>query len=284
MFEITTVISFCSYDFRFLAKSIEEVSKFSKEIIVSVADHLFDETKEDLIFLQKIYNHFPEVKFIEFTYDTTSLYLPHLNVQNQEETWKNLWHSTNRFLGFLYSQKQTNYILFLDADEIIEGDKMKSWLENQKVLQNAYWLSAYCYGFSAEKQLKQIQQTALLVQKKAINPSQIFHSQERFGIFCSIEEPKKTHICSIDNTPMIHHYSWVRKKKEIQKKIQAWGKAHLKNWKNWLKTNSLEEDWILIFPFFDPLKVRKNFPHKINNNPLKITATTARKKQIYDLL
>ena len=43
---------------------------------------------------------------------------------------------------------------------------------------------------------------------------------------------------SKEGTPFVHHYSWVRTKEEMLKKVENWGHKHDKNW-----TSLIEEEF-----------------------------------------
>ncbi len=274
--EIAAVINYCTNDDRFLGRAIKEVSVFAKQIIVPVSDHYFDGTKENRKRLEQTYAQFPNVQFLEFAYSHEKLYTPYIQRRSSDEDWGCLWHSTARYLAFLYLSKEIDYVLFLDADEIIEGDRFKTWLK-QMPKDNAFWFSSYCYGFEASKRAPHTQQTALLVKKEALSPLKILNSSERFGIFASVESPKSFDIKGLDGKPMIHHYSWVRREDELLKKVSTWGKKHQCNWSTWMEKAKIEmNQYETVTPYFDALAPLKNV--------IKITPKIAFEKEIYELL
>lgn len=251
---ITTVINYCSHDYRFLAKCCEEVSRFSKQIIVPVCDHFFDGTPENRELLEKSYAEHPNVLFLEFVYDKEKLYTPYVHRAPEDEDWRSLWHSTARYLSFFYLDDSIEYLLFLDADEIVEGEKFAAWLQAEEYQKwDALWFFAHCYSFLPNHRTATLQQTALLAKRSAISPLKILSAQERFGLFAGLSGPKRMQILGLDKTPMIHHYSWVRSKEENLQKIRTWGKSHLCDWEQWLE-NGIEE-YSEVIPYFDPMAV-----------------------------
>lgn len=274
---IAAVINYCTNDYRFLARAIAEVRPFATQIIVPVCDHFFDGSPENRPLLECTYANHEDVLFLEFAYDVKQLYTPYVQRQTQDEDWGALWHSTARYLAFLYLSREIESILFLDADEMIEGKKFAAWLHREEGQNwDAHWFFAYCYGFQASRRAPDWQHTALLVKRSALSPLKIFSAQERFGIFAGLSGPKRLQVLGLDGNPMIHHYSWVRPMDERLKKVSTWGKRHLCNWQSWLKTAEHEmshyED---ISPYFDPLIVpipssslkTALFPHVIRVNP-----------------
>lgn len=253
--KIATIINFCTNDDRFLKKAVDEVQKFSHQILVPVCDHFFDGTEENRDLLNQTYLQFPSIHFLEFRYTSDKLYTPYIQRLPTDEDWGCLWHSTARYLAFLYLSDEIDHLLFLDADEIVEGIKFKDWLARTNLkTSNAYWFSSYCYGFEASKRAPHLQQTALLVKREALSPLKILNSQERFGIFGSLPGPKKLDTTYLDGSPMIHHYSWVRPEEECLKKASTWGKKHHCNWPLWIENAKREmNDYQDVVPYFDPL-------------------------------
>lgn len=253
---IATIINYCTNDYRFLSRSIAEVSPFSSQIIVPVCDHFFDGYPENRPLLETCYAQHPNVRFLEFAYDAKELYSPYVRRSPEDEDWRILWHSTARYLSFLYLDDSIEYLLFLDADEIVEGKKFANWLQNEDYQKwNALWFFAYQYGFSPFNPSPDYQLTGLLIRRRSIFPLLLFNLQERFGIFSGISGAKRCQITGFDGKPMIHHYSWVRPHEEQIKKSRTWGKRHLRNWEEWLQTAQEKDCTRESPPYFDPFTV-----------------------------
>ena len=61
---VGAVISFCSHDAPFLDRSIQELKKFCKKIVVTVSDHLFNGEKEDEALINAFCKKHEDVTFI----------------------------------------------------------------------------------------------------------------------------------------------------------------------------------------------------------------------------
>jgi hypothetical protein len=253
---IATVINYCTNDYRFLARAIDEVSPFSSQIIVPVCDHFFDGTPENRFLLETSYTEHPHALFLEFAFDPKELYTPYVRRTPTDDDWGALWHSTARYLSFLHLDDSIEYLLFLDADEIVEGKRFNDWLQKEEYQRwDALWFFAHCYGFLPSKRSSQIQQTALLVKRSAISPLKILSAQERFGLLSGLSGAKRLQIMGLDGHPMIHHYSWVRSPEERLHKSRTWGKKHLCNWAEWLESPPEENSYVEVIPYFDPMAV-----------------------------
>ena len=124
---ISTVINYCTNDYRFLEACLTEVRKFSKEIIIPVCDHFFNGVIENRLLLEHSYANHPDVRFVEFAFGTKPYGL-YSELKEGDEDWIHYWHSTARYVGYQFVSPKVEYVLFLDVDVVAEGDKMKAWL------------------------------------------------------------------------------------------------------------------------------------------------------------
>jgi hypothetical protein len=273
---IATSINFCSNDFRFLARAVEETLQFSRTVLIPVCDHFFDGSPENRPLLERAYSEHLECTFIEFAYDVKRLYTPFIDYFPEDEEWGPLWHSTARYLAFLYLPEEIEYLLFLDADEIVEGSRFREWLEKEEWKKwDAHWFFSYCYGLDASKRAPHLQHTGLLVRRGALSPLKILNAQERFGVFAWLPGPKRLQVCGVDEIPMFHHYSWVRPQSERLTKARTWGKKHHCDWQEWIRKSEAEmRNYEDVSPYFNPFQVtwadreseRREFPNVIRTN------------------
>lgn len=210
---ITTVISYCSLDARFLEKCILQAGAFSKEVIVVSADHRFNGTPEDRQLLDELQIRYPLVRFIELEWT------PHDNAR--------YWHNMMRWVG--KEAASTPWIMFLDADEIPEGERMRAYLAAQPMDQDAYIFSCYWYFRDATLQATKTEHCGLLIRCDLLTESMVFSDQERWE--CKLHpELKITDMVTDKGRSLIHHYSWVRTKAEMLQKVASWGHKHDRDW------------------------------------------------------
>jgi hypothetical protein len=231
MTKISTVVNFCTTDYRFLRFCIEEAKKFSQQIVIPVCTHFFNGEPENRILLDRVYREHPDVQFIEFAYgeEPYGIYSP---LTSADEDWAHYWHSTARYVGFQFVG-QCNEVLFLDVDEIVDGKRFIDWLGTFNVEDfNALRFESYFYFREPSYRAKeQFPLNALLVKKQAIDsPEMILDVLERKGLYDQIEGPKRSHLRGLDQQPLVHHYSWVRTPEELKQKVCTWGHRHDKEW------------------------------------------------------
>jgi len=219
---IDIVINYCSIDFRFIETNIRECLKFSNNIIIPVCDHLFNGEPENDDILQQTYQLqtlSPSIKFLQYTW-------------NENETAK-YHHNLSRWIG--YEKSTTPYILFLDADEIMDGDLTRQYFDS-KSYDGMDVIAFKCYWYFREPtyRAKRTEMAATLRSERSCIHDLIFHPQERWayrgysGLRVREEE-------TYDNKILCHHYSWVRTEKEMLKKVATWAHSTDKNWTSLVK-------------------------------------------------
>jgi hypothetical protein len=225
---IATVINFCSNEARFLPACIEQCRYFSNQIIIPVCDHFFDGAPENRNLLNEIYASFPDCQFIEYPF------APH---QIPPKVFKRIapehfWHSASRALGFQFVNEGIKRVLFLDADEVPEGEKFCQWLEAGDFARHSVLkLSNYWYFREPSFRADQWEDSIILAHKASLKRSSILHVEERNAIYDFLPNPKQRKVVGSDGLPMFHHFSWVRTKEEMIQKIEKWGHRDDRDWK-----------------------------------------------------
>lgn len=214
------VVNFCSNEKQFLHALLEQYTQITKHIAVCYGSHMFDGTPEDDIedFLRYFKYKYPFVRFIRYDVNISRTDLK--GVVNRPTAY---WCNLARWLGFQYLTPEVDWVLFIDADEIVEADKMKSWLTATSLDPHfIYKLANYWYFKSVHNQATTLEDSILLVHRHYITESTVFHDDERDGIIKMSMAPQKRMVLGLDDTPMFHHFSWVRGRKGLTKKLTTW--------------------------------------------------------------
>lgn len=247
--KIATIIHYCSNDYRFLKKAVQECSHFSTQILVPFSDRFFDGGEENRFLLEQSMRENPECTFVRFEFNVKQLYSPFIDRVPMDEDWLCCWHSTSRYVGRFFVRPEVEWILFIDADEIVEGARFAKWVETMDPELKAVWFGSYMYGQQAHQRKEEKQLTGLLLRKDCVTPHQILNPQERCGIFQDVVGRKKM---AMDDSPLFHHYSWVRSEAECRQKAMTWAKKDQRDWISWLNEVEPTES---VTPYFDPLSV-----------------------------
>lgn len=264
---IASVIHYCTNEYRFIKKLVEEVKKFSSLIVIPVCDHFFNGEKENRALLDRTYQDFPECRFIEFAFHPRRLYNRFLTgFTPKDPEWGLLWHSTSRYLAAFFMPPEIEYILFIDGDEVIDGDRFSKWLD-QNTYRSFSALRFLCYIYACRSSFRtsKVFPSALMVRQKMLDLSQMIQPDDRHGIFASFPPAKMNALADDHGDPFIHHYSWVRTQEECIRKSETWGHRLDWDWRTIIddlfenpndpKMLDLNCSFVEAEPFFDPLAV-----------------------------
>jgi hypothetical protein len=217
--KFVSIINYCTNDYMFLKPCVDAVRPFSSEIIVPYCDHFLDGTPENRELLNKSIAENPGVTFIEFDYNPS-----------QSSRWH---HNACRKIGFDVAPKDTDYFMLLDVDEIIEPDNFIAWWKTQeKNPKDSYRLACYWYFRDFKYRSKNWEEAIALVKGGLLTTCDdlTFSNEERKALFWSTLECRRMDKCKLNGLPFSHHYSWVRSKEGMLKKVRSWGHNKDKDW------------------------------------------------------
>jgi hypothetical protein len=226
-----TIINFCSNDYPFLRHCIDSIKSVSAQVIIPVCDHFFDGKEEDRDSLDRIYAENPDVRFIEFPFDKNkSLYGSHSSVY---------WHNLARMMGRFFLKEDIRYAFFLDCDEIADTPRFSQWLQTFPY-QDYEAIRFYNYWYFRESRLqaKTWEDSPLLVKKEILDGTLLMTERERPGIYDEVPGKKTKKMPANDGKPMFHHYSWVRTKEQLMRKVVSWSHNWQRDW-----TAQVEEEF-----------------------------------------
>lgn len=226
---IATIVNFCTNETRFIQSCLEQALLFSKQVIVSVSTHFFDGTPENRPLLEEIYAAFPECHFVEYPFVPNRIRKNILKSVGAEH----FWHCASRLVGMAQLQDEVETILFLDADEIPDGERFQEWLDcsdyrHQTVLK----LANYWYFREPIYRAEVLEDSVTFVQRKVVTADLLIHLDERCALYNSLPGPKRRMVTGADGLPLFHHFSWVRTREEMLKKVKSWGHKKDRNWEN----------------------------------------------------
>jgi hypothetical protein len=281
-----TIIQYCTNDYRFIDKCIAEAKKFSDQIVIPVCDHFFNGQPENRELLTQTYRNHPDCDFIEFAFTPDRHYSPYSTHSPLDEGWIRLWHQTSRYIGWLHLRPEIDFLLFLDCDEIPEGERVAAWLQTGEYRNyNALRFLGFYYALRPTLRAKKLQSLALLVKRACLEPRFFIQIDERHGLYQHIPEPKKKEVRG-GLQPLFHHYSWVRPQSECLHKAGSWGHSGEKNWSQEIEKAFEEKGFRDLFghvdlefeeiprPYFDPFSTplpEKSLPQQEFSHVKKVT-------------
>ena len=235
-YDIGCVVNFCTNEYPFLSPCLAELQTFCKKIIVPVCDHFFDGASEDEALLERSEaENRGRAMFLPWKFDRT------------EDTGKAgafYWEGKARWLGAQCLQ-DCEYVFFLDVDEIVDSRRFTRWLEGFKVTVqvpdsgskeltyrdlDAFRFRAYWYFRDTLYQARALENAGVMVRRRRLTQENVISPGTRSFLFDRSEGIRGDRLLGLDGKPMIHHYSWVRSKEQMLKKVRSWGHARDRNW------------------------------------------------------
>lgn len=208
---ISVVISYCSNDKCFIKPLIEQCRLFCDDIVIVSCSHFFNGEKDvDLEDLN-------DSGIIHHVFD----FEPDKDIK--------FHHNHARFKGLHLSSRE--FVLFLDADELPDGTLMANFISETNMNHETI-INFKCNWYFREPIFKAKNQEicGLLAHRSKLTENLFFTPLERWSY-------KLYNIPSMENADyhglvIMHHFSWVKTKNQMLKKVSSWGHHNDKNWAN----------------------------------------------------
>jgi hypothetical protein len=226
---ITISYNYSSNDFEFLEEVLNQANKVTDDIQISYVNKFFDGKEENLNLIEKSKLLAKErAIFNEIKFDSDIA-----KINNDKKMTFKYWHNITRFNNF--SKAKYDYILFLDGDEIIDGDHFKDFLCNINIKDyNSYIFNVYWYFRSKRFQATTWEEGPVMTNKNSLNYNDFMSVHERWNL---LKDPCARDVKSLCGKPLIHHYSWAKGsteeecKEKLLKKIESWGHSEEVDWR-----------------------------------------------------
>jgi hypothetical protein len=210
---VSTIISYCSLDRRFIQPNLAEAAKFSSEIIVVCYEHLLNGKKESAEHLEHL-KSLAGSKVIVLPWDGSKE--------------PRFYHNQARWIGAAFARGE--WLLFLDADEIVEGDNFCRFMALRHSFEfDAATFACFWYFREPIYQSTTLENAGLLLRKSKLAPEIGFSNAERWGYWLN-KEIKTLPPLRLPSGPAIHHFSWVRTETEMLEKVSSWAHKQDKDW------------------------------------------------------
>ena len=216
---LTSILQYSTIDFRFLEVQLQQLSKFSSEIIIPICDRLFNGDDEDSKLMKSslmVIEKFPKARIIDFEWDGLK--------ENS-----GYYHNLSRQLGT--REAKNDWLLFVDTDEILT-DEFEQWFDSIKHEDKAWWFTCHWYFREPIYQSTSTEAAGLLIHKKYCNWNiNIRHERQQLLHLPHIVNGDWVRIVGPSGNLMMNHFSWVRSKEEMLRKVSSWGHSGDKDWK-----------------------------------------------------
>jgi hypothetical protein len=220
-------------DVIFLKSSLKQICPIVNEVVIAIGNKLWngedeDPTKYDIF--TGIVKQFDNVHVIKYSISDDKIKCVQ-NIVSPEMYWEG--HA--RWVALENMKYNHDYILYLDSDEIVDGVKFATWLDTKEYQNYACMkLKNYWYWREPTFQAKDYYEDSVVLAKlDTYNPLYIFSNLGRHGVFDSAKGTKARMVTGVDGKPFVHHFSWVRTKEQMERKVRSWGHRNDKN--NWVE-------------------------------------------------
>lgn len=227
MHKIEAVILYCSNDYKFFEKCISNLLSIGIKCNVVTYSNFYAGEKENMGLLDKSFDQFKNK-----------------NVTHSHLLWKEgfsslYWEAYGRWYATNLVSKESEYILYIDPDELIEPGNFLKWLDTEKYRQySGMKLRQYMYSFSPCHRLK-VKAFNTVMAKREYAQSLPLQIQARFQYFNNTNRISRwkaklginSKFYIYKGQPFIHHYTGARTKEEMLIKVANW--SHNKDRSDW---------------------------------------------------
>lgn len=252
--KISVVISLSSLERCFLQPILRECAQFAAQIVISVGTHLHDgKTQEPEDFLREVllaagFYSPPPSTFVKVCQYQVA---PQISLNPLRQRPGAFWHNISRINGLQGLDAGTEWVLFLDADEIPDGARMRHWATVASIDEGAaYKFGCHWYYRSPCYQATSLEDSPVLVHHRHLSPEALMVDNERDGTlgYCGLRVVRMVGSIEDPPQPMFHHFSFVRPLPQLLEKVKVWGHAKDEAW-----TQMIEESFARPFDGTDPV-------------------------------
>ena len=214
--KITTIISYCTNDERFIRPCIDNALQVSDEIIIPVSSHWYDGTVEDMNAIEILAAEYPQVNITTFDWEPGK--------------HPRYWNNMARAIGIHLASKTSDWLMFIDTDEIIDTTLFNKF--KQEFPFNEYdslKIGNYTYFREPIYRANTNEDSVVMVRKEyaIINPDNLSVEREQLHEMLNV---RKRRMVLFNDTPLVHHFSWVRTKEQMVNKVSSWSHRDDKDW------------------------------------------------------
>lgn len=249
---IGCVIISNSDDLKFLYANIKQTHHIFKHIVIAIGSKLWNGEKENhekiAEFETYVATHHPNITIKR--YNVPEDKIPFMENMVRPSMY---WEAHARWISLEVLHKDCEYVMFLDSDEVVDGDAFESWVKSgMHKAYDAMKLANYWYWRDVRYRAKDyIEDSVVFIRRDAFNPMMLFSNLGRQGAFDGAKTNRKGRcVKGLDDTVMIHHYSWVRDRDAMLRKVKNWG--HRDDRQDW--TDLIETEFSKPFSGRDFLK------------------------------
>ena len=221
---VGAVVPLSSLEAEFAESTLRQALRVASPVVVVYADHLSDGSVEDLEYiarLQRALADEPRLVWVPVAW------FPGMSSR--------FWVRYLRWAGFPFLPLATEYVMWLDGDEVLDAPRFAQWWASAGGLpasgQRAVKLANYVYFRDVRYQSIELEDSVVVCRREGLSAAQFFSDEgkEREMFFDGAGGLRMQ--LAPDGLPMVHHFSWVRSEQLMLKKVAAW--SHRDDARDW---------------------------------------------------
>lgn len=212
-------INYCSTERAFIRPLLEQCAEITapENVYVSIGSHFYRTFEpEDTEHITELATTHPSVNFV--IYEVSAAAGASNPLKHRPHAY---WHNIARIAAwrrFRDRELRDAWVIFLDADEIPEGAAFREWFASQRLFPDvAYRFANYWYFRDPTFRATSQEYSPVMLHSSQITTARLMDDMERTGY-------TDGHPHAIMASPtMFHHFSWVRTKSDMIRKVTTWG-------------------------------------------------------------
>lgn len=225
---VAAVINYCHLERAFLPLVLRECRHFADRVVVVFGDRYTDGTPQPSP--DECAREFPEVTFVRYEVNLEAARRGRPGLSNANA----FWHNTARWAG-VRASGDTDYVLFLDADEVPEGERfaafVRSTMPSGPAAADAPHLKLANWWYFRYPWLRAlgVEDSVVMVPRAGLTEQRVLCADlERADL---VDPPRvKRRVVDESRQPMFHHYSWVRTPADLYAKARLWSHKDDADW------------------------------------------------------
>lgn len=135
------------------------------------------------------------------------------------------FHNLSRWTAIQHISN--DWVFIIDADELPDGQLVSEWLSNFTSSDlnpsTCYKLACHWYFKAPENQAIPLEDSILLIHRSHLTEANIFGDDERDHLIRASKNKLLIQVKDLQGRVMWHHFSFVRGKEGLIKKLSTWG-------------------------------------------------------------
>ena len=213
------VIPYCSNEEDLIDEVVEQARQVTSNIVVVGMTHFFGGEEDTKII--------PKLQSLEQSGIVAKI-MPWKSIPGAPQ---NFWIKALRLHGFQHLQN-CDWVLFIDSDESIRTPtKFLEWFDTIKdIPDTSYKLSCYWYFLSRKRRSKVIEDSVVLVPKECLHLDHFRLTNSERENLAAAARHQFTQVKGLEGEVMFDHFSWVRPKDVMLRKVRNWGHREDRDW------------------------------------------------------